>query len=235
MRTLMWNGVLLSVVLSCAVQAQQKDKVRRMGTPTLPAPAPSTTRPSTDPVKRMGTSTQAPNLTPAAELPGLPPLTSQPFFGVTLGEDIMLVAGRCRQANIATTESAGDVLDGFVYYKPPTLRRIVFSGALNRNAGIKSTTLTTYKGRVWQISVVFADSSSANMEVVSQALEAKYGKAIAYGIHTTTVDEKPITIKRSFPTITYSYDGIGELVMAEVKRMKESAIQQKANELGDGL
>lgn len=235
MRTLMWNGVLLSVVLSCAVQAQQKDKVRRMGTPTLPAPTPTATRPSTDPVKRMGTSTQAPNLTPAAELPGLPPLTSQPFFGVTLGEDIMLVAGRCRQFSIATTESAGDVLDGFVYYKPPTLRRIVFSGALNRNAGIKSTTLTTYKGRVWQISVVYADLSAANIEVLGKALEAKYGKCDIYGVYTSTVDGKPIQIRRSGVTITYSYDGIGELVMAEVKRMKESAIQQKASELGDGL
>ena len=126
-----------------------------------------------------------------------PPVLSQAFFGINLGESLKSLGEKCRKAVVSADGNKWNFGD-----KDFPGRIISLNGALNGNKAVKETQVSIYSNRVFAIELVFADTSEQNYNVLKSSLEKKYGKdkgGLFDAVEdksrfTTTVDDQSVRI-----------------------------------------
>ena len=165
-----------------------------------------------------------------------PLLTKTDRFGVRLGESTETLEWNCRQAGEAIDK------DAWVFEDKDHPGRIwSFAGALNGNDAVKTTEVSVYNGRVYQVKVLFKDSSLQNYKVLTGSLEKKYGKNKAglrdameskSGFSTSDGEHKvQIVLNHDLGfmeddtlSLRYVHDALSDQVMEEIERRKASKV-----------
>jgi hypothetical protein len=153
-------------------------------------------------------------------------------FGVRLGESTETFEWNCSQGGKAINK------DSLVFGDKDHPGRIwSIQGSLNDNEAIKTTNLSIYNGRVYQVEVLFKDSSLQNYNVLAGSLREKYGKnkagmfdAIESKSEFSTTDgNQKIQIILNHDdgfmgedrlSLRYIYDSLSNQILKEIKDRK---------------
>ena len=158
------------------------------------------------------------------------------FFGTKLGECDNAVESACKAAGHFIHRTAWKFTDedhpGVIW---------TISGAMNGNTSIKRTRLCFFEHRLYQIEVLFRDSSLQNYHVIKDSLEKKYGNnkpgfmdAIeSKAKFEVNIDGHAVCIVINHDTafmeddtlaLLYTHDKLLDAVLQEMNRRKASKI-----------
>jgi len=173
---------------------------------------------------------------PAHAVNDEPLILSSERFGVRLGESIDTVESKCSSANI-------ELQKGLWSYEDEDHPGVIwsFQGALNGNDAVKMTRLSTFRDRIYEVKILFKDSSLPNYHVLIASLEKKYGKNEAgffdsietKGTFVTTDRGQKVEVVLNHDmgimeddtlALSYTHCRLQDQVIEEVRRRKASKV-----------